>query len=918
MFGGNRSRQKSRPGSSQNLFDQDIELQDAERFHSSSGERSPSSIALENANEYADRQARDFVIDDEEDDDIIYSGPRDGDARENVGLTNRSGSPNKSQNGIFGGNVMRRFTTKSGKRQCWVIFFVCFIVWAVFLANYAMDNKLSNSDAPTRKSSPPTGHSSNPAKYGGSQKMTLDDERLGKFYVFSEDINLVKNSQLPDEGYYLQRMGAEFTLRKVADSKFSKRILKNQDFKYNGAKYSVSDIVLGPLLETALVVANHESQWRHSGIAHYFLYDIAKNVYTALLEVELEDGTVYVPKLSFAEFSPKGNYITYVFENNVYLCDLNDNMETLQLTDDGSNTIYNGKPDWVYEEEVLGSDRALWWAPDESSFTFLRLDDSDVPVFFLDPYANTGSTDGYPEAGKVRYPTPGTANPIASLVNFSIKNSTMNAIPREGSELGDDFIVYYCKWISPTSMIIKESDRTSSVMNVRVFDSTTVTSQIIRKVDAVKEYNGWINVKTEIEIVPPTEGHKDYGYIDIVVNEGYDHLGYFSSVYASDPQMLTQGNWQVLDSQFKYSPEQDVVYYLSGGDYGIDSLLHSVSLNGSVSTQITPSNDDGRAYFSVEFSQDSKYAMINYQGPDVPTQKLVSLSDFDYETYLAMHSLSTTSSTTTNLKDYALPTKEFYTYNLGKNSKGNSLDLNVMEVKPPFFNETEKYPLLVSVYGGPGSQKVSSAYGYGFEEVFAASLSAIVLYIDPRGTGGKGWEFQSEARDKIGYWEPRDLTASVRGLIQEKGYIDGDRTAIWGWSYGGFTTLKTLEYDGGDVFKYGMAVAPVTNWKLYDSIYTERYMDMPEDNKEGYDEYSVIKDYDRFKNVQRFLVMHGTADDNVHFGNTLGLLDGFDLHGIENYDLHVFPHSNHNIAYHNANTIVYDKLFNWLKTAFRV
>ncbi|GMG30191.1 unnamed protein product [Ambrosiozyma monospora] len=226
----------------------------------------------------------------------------------------------------------------------------------------------------------------------------------------------------------------------------------------------------------------------------------------------------------------------------------------------------------------------------------------------------------------------------------------------------------------------------------------------------------------------------------------------------------------------------------------------------------------------------------------------------------------------------------------------------------------KKYPLLFFVYGGPGSQLVEQRYSISFSQVVAAELDAVVVTVDGRGTGFKGKKFRNIVAENLGYYEVRDQVAAAKLWINRKTYIDSTRTAIWGWSYGGFMTLKTLEYDQGETFKYGMSVAPVTNWLFYDSIYTERYMNTPQANP-GYANSSV-QNVENFKNATRFLLMHGTGDDNVHFQNSLKFLDMLDLKGIENYDLHIFPDSDHGIRYHNAGLIVYDKLFTWLKLAF--
>ena len=214
------------------------------------------------------------------------------------------------------------------------------------------------------------------------------------------------------------------------------------------------------------------------------------------------------------------------------------------------------------------------------------------------------------------------------------------------------------------------------------------------------------------------------------------------------------------------------------------------------------------------------------------------------------------------------------------------------------------------MYNGPGSQMVNKAFNVDFQSYIASSLGYIVVTVDGRGTGFTGRKSRVIVRGHIGHYESHDQIEAAKMWAKKK-YVDEDRMAIWGWSYGGFMTLKTLEQDAGRTFKYGMAVAPVTDWRFYDSIYTERYMHTPQHNPYGYDNSSV-SDVDALSKNVRFLIMHGVADDNVHVQNTLTLLDKFDLAGIENYDVHVFPDSDHSIYFHNANRIVYEsKLYSY-------
>ena len=244
-----------------------------------------------------------------------------------------------------------------------------------------------------------------------------------------------------------------------------------------------------------------------------------------------------------------------------------------------------------------------------------------------------------------------------------------------------------------------------------------------------------------------------------------------------------------------------------------------------------------------------------------------------------------------------LPIEIYQTINV------DGFDLNLVERRPPHFDEKTKYPVLFYLYNGPGSQQVDRTFQLNFQSYIASSLGYIVVTLDGRGTGHLG----RAARCNLGHHEAHDQIAAAKMWAAKK-YVDAERIAIWGWSYGGFMTLKTLEQDAGQTFKYGMAVAPVTDWRYYDSIYTERYMHTPQHNPTGYDN-STISDVNALSKNVRFLVMHGVADDNVHFQNTLSLLDKLDLANVQNYDVHFFPDSDHSIYFHNANRVVYESKF---------
>lgn len=299
---------------------------------------------------------------------------------------------------------------------------------------------------------------------------------------------------------------------------------------------------------------------------------------------------------------------------------------------------------------------------------------------------------------------------------------------------------------------------------------------------------------------------------------------------------------------------------------------------------ITNTKEDG--YYDIKFSKYAGYGLLTYHGPSVPYQKMIGTPAVDSN---FTKSWSKNPRIEKQLEEYSLPTKIYSTLNI------DGFDLNVVERRPENFDPKKKYPVLFYVYGGPGSQLVTKQFSVDFQAYVAGALEYIVVTVDGRGTGAVGRAARTIVRGNIGYWESHDQIAAAK-IYAAKSYVDEARLAIWGWSYGGFMTLKTLERDAGNTFKYGLAVAPVTDWRFYDSIYTERYMHTPQHNLEGYDN-ATISDVQSIGENVRFLVMHGSADDNVHIQNSLTLIDKLDLAGVENYDVHVYPDSDHSIYF---------------------
>jgi len=346
-----------------------------------------------------------------------------------------------------------------------------------------------------------------------------------------------------------------------------------------------------------------------------------------------------------------------------------------------------------------------------------------------------------------------------------------------------------------------------------------------------------------------------------------------------------------------------LVYFVATVEDPTQRHIYSVKLDGSDMRPVTNASQIG--YYRVSFSAGSGYALLGYVGPSIPWQKIISTpsNDLTYEEVLEENK-----DLANMANEYALPINVYQVIEV------DGFKLQVVERRPPHFNPNKKYPVLFYLYGGPGSQTVDRQFTIDFQSYLASALGYIVVSVDGRGTGFSGRKARCIVRGNLGYYEAHDQIA-VAKIWGSKDYVDESRIAIWGWSFGGFMTLKTLEQDAGKTFQYGMAVAPVTDWRFYDSIYTERYMHTPQHNPSGYDN-ATISDTEALRQNVRFLIMHGVADDNVHLQNTLALIDKLDQASVENYDVHVFPDSDHSIYFHNAHRMVYDRLEYWLRNAF--
>lgn len=744
------------------------------------------------------------------------------------------------------------------------------------------------------------------------EKLTFDDVRSGTFRPNLKAVQWIHSPELVsnDQGTYLITDKVDgttnYAVKSILDELYHYTLFNDSKFCQGGVEYSIDALVASPDLSKAVIKTNTTKGWRHSLEALYWVLDV-KSLQITPLKLKLE-------RVSVVLWAPTSDKLAFVDQNDVYVKNLVSG-ETIRVTHDGSENIFNGKPDWVYEEEVFASDITLWWSPQGDKIAFIKFNDTLVPEFTIPYYVQNGHED-YPELVLIKYPKPGYPNPTAGLLVAQLSETGATVHSTQLDSKIDEKLITEVLWVADDYVLLKITNRASDVREVFLV-SAEKEAQVQRiRTDHAEKL--WFEVTSNAVFVPKNEtlGRFADGYIDLVVDEGYNHLAYFSPPQNPHGKLLTKGHWEVLSNRVDL--QKNEVIFTSTLDLSVERHFYSVNLVESYSAEAVPAPrklTNGTSWYSGSLSSGSRFLLLNYQGPGVPSQTLV-----DLHTQETVKVIETNQEVRENVIRYELPKQAVSTVKLGIEAEtGEDIVANAVEIFPPKFDDTKEYPVLFYVYGGPGSQMVTNEFAVSFSQVVAAELNAIVVTVDGRGTGYNnlsklGSNYKFCVRDRLGHFEPLDQIAAAK-IWADKSYVDKDRIAIWGWSYGGFLTLKTLETDTEHVFSYGVAVAPVTKWKLYDSIYTERYLRKPQDNPEGY-ETASIQDTENFKKVKRFLIMHGSGDDNVHFQNSLRLLDEFNLGGVENFDFMVFPDSDHLIRYHNGNTVVFDRILSWVRDAF--
>ena len=663
---------------------------------------------------------------------------------------------------------------------------------------------------------------------------------------------------------------------------------------------------------------NHTKQYRHSFFADYLVQDVATGETQSLVSDSKGD-------IQYATFSPtSSSQIAFVRGNNLFIWNAG---KANQITSNGGPDMFNAVPDWVYEEEIFGSNSALWYSPDGEYIAFLSFNETGVETFTIPYYMDNQKTaPPYPRELELRYPKVGSTNPTVAFNLVDTKQLGLSSVP-VSAWAADDLIIGEVAWVTDghDKVIYRAFNRVQDKEKLVVVDTQTKASTVVRQRDGS---DGWLDNSLAITYIGNIKKKgrrhnsdnekgknkdkdknkpgkdKDRYYLDLSDESGWNHL-YLFSIDGKSKIALTSGKWEVT-SILKIDTVRGLIYYLSTESHSTERHLYSVSYLTKTKTPLVDPSIP--AVWSASFSSKGGFYILRYAGPDVPYQELYSITN----PKTPLRTITSNEKLVSTLKSYRLPNITYLEF-----PHPSGVSLNAMLRLPANFDPSKKYPVLLTPYGGPGAQEVTKAFQPLDWNAYISSdpeLDFITLTVDNRGTGFKGRGFRSSVAGRLGELEAQDQVWAAKELVklaggEASGWVDAERIGIWGWSYGGYLTAKVVEL-GDPVIAFGVSTAPVADWRFYDSMYTERYMKTLEGNKDGY-EKSAVHDVGGFKGLRgAFLVQHGTGDDNVHFQNSAALGDLLMGGGVgpDRLEVTFFTDSDHSIRYNGQNAFVYKQL----------
>ena len=574
-----------------------------------------------------------------------------------------------------------------------------------------------------------------------------------------------------------------------------------------------------------------------------------------------------------AEFSPDGKKIGFVRSNNLFVYDIESGIET-RLTVDGNENILNGKFDWVYEEEF--SNIYAWqWSPDSKNIAYWQLDQTEVPTVQIAAWDSL-----YFNAVDLKYPKAGGNNPKVKIGVVDIEKSKTTWMNIEKEE---DFYIPRIKFTNdPNILSVQRLNRDQNNLELILCDVKNGQAKTI----VTDKYDTWIKVNDNLQFL--IDGKHFIWNSEI---DGFSHI-YLYDINGKLIRQVTKGEFEV-DEVASIDEANEIIYYTSNETNVANKDLFKINFSADNKNLVT----SGKGTNSVKFSTDSKYYVNSFSNTE--TNTVITLNNADGSL------IETLKAPKENvIQKYDLSKIEFSSF---ETTDGVTINFSIM--KPKNFDQNKKYPLLVYNYSGPGSQVVLNSWrgaNYAWHS-YLNDNDIMVAWFDNRGTGGRGKEFRDHVYKRLGDFEINDIVEGINYLVAE-GFVDMEKIAIWGWSYGGYVSalaIAKVPY----LFNCAISVAPVTDWKFYDSIYTERYMSTPNKNPEGYKNGSVLN---YAKNIKgKLLLVHGTADDNVHFQNTVKLAEELIENNVQ-FETIFYPEKDHGIRGGNSRYHLFTYLTNFL------
>lgn len=620
--------------------------------------------------------------------------------------------------------------------------------------------------------------------------------------------------------------------------------------------------------ETKVLLATDLQQiYRRSTLGTYHVYDVNTKKTILVSEHKIQEPVL----------NPAGTKVAYGYNNNIFIKNLTSG-RTTQVTEDGlKNSIINGITDWVYEEEFAFV-RAFEWNNDGSKIGYIKFDEAKVPRFSMDVYGK----GLYPKQQVFKYPKAGDPNAGVSLHVYDLETQKTSNI--DLSEY-NNYYIPRIKWTQQTNVLsVQTTNRKQNTIDLIFVDaSKNQTSLVLQEKD-----DAYVDITDNLTFF------KDNSFIWTSERDGWNHIYHFNKNGTLKNQ-ITKGPWEVTN-YYGYNPKNNTIYYQSTENGSINRGVYSVNVKGKNKKELSVDTGTNRASFSKDYS----YYINTFQSATTPS--IFTLNDSN--TGSIIKQIKDNAALATKVAGYKMSEKEFSTISINGN------DLNMYTIKPLDFDPSKKYPLFMYQYSGPGSQNVANKWN-GSNDYWHQMLvqqGYIVVCIDGRGTGLKGRDFKKVTQLALGKYEVEDQITAAKKLGALP-YIDANRIGIWGWSYGGFMSSNCL-FQGSDTFSMAIAVAPVSSWRFYDTIYTERYMTTPQENASGYDTNSPMYHVDKLKG--KFLLVHGSADDNVHVQNTTRLVAAL-VQANKQFDWAIYPDKNHGIYGGNTRLHLYTKMTNFIK-----